>query len=167
MALAERIAACECGKVRFMALGEPIASAVCYCASCQAGGRQIEAAGARPDFRDEWGGSPYAIYRDDRMTCLEGASLVRGFKLSDAAPSTRFVATCCNSAMCLKFGPGWWTSVYRVRFGDAAPLLEWRNQAEAVADRAALPDDLPVYSKYPPRLFWRLIRARIGSWLRN
>ncbi len=167
MAMIERIASCQCGKVRFMAMGSPIASAVCYCASCQAGGRQIEAAGARADFRDEWGGSPYVIYRDDRIACLEGASLVQGFKLNDVAPSTRFVATCCNSAIYLKFGPGWWTSVYRVRLGDAAPPLEWRNQVEAVADRAALPKDVPIYSKYPPKLIFRLLLARIGSWLRT
>lgn len=167
MPLVERIASCKCGKVRFIAMGAPIASAACYCADCQAGGRQIEAAGARNNFRDQWGGTGYAIYRDDRLACIEGASLVRGFRLREDAPTTRFVTTCCNSAMYLKHGPGWWTSVYRVRFGDAALPLEWRNQVETVADRGALPNDVPVYSKFPLKLFWRLIRARIGSWLRT
>ncbi|HEY4124519.1 MAG TPA: hypothetical protein VGM36_07895, partial [Rhizomicrobium sp.] len=130
-------------------MGAPIANAACYCAGCQAGGRQIEAAGAR-NFRDEWGGSPYAIYRDDRLTCIEGASLLKGFKLGEDAPTTRFITTCCNSAIYLKYRPGWWTSVYRVRFGDAALPLEWRNQVEAIPDRAALPNDVPVYDRYPP-----------------
>ena len=166
MALVERIASCECGKVRFMAMGKPIASAMCYCASCREGGRRMEAAGAH-DFRDQWGGTGYAIYRDDRLACIDGASMIQGIKLREDSPTTRFVTTCCHSAIYLKFAPGSWTSVYRVRLGEAAPPLEWRNQVEDLPDRGALPDDLPVYKRFPLKLFWRLIRAQIGSWLRT
>ena len=163
----ERLASCACGKVRFRALGKPIVSAVCYCADCQAGGRQIEAAGAREDFRDAWGGTGYLVYRDDRLTCLEGASLVRGFKIREDAPTTRFITTCCGSALYLKFGPGWWTSLYRVRFGGTAPPIEMRNNVTDAQTRAALPNDAPVHRGFPPKLIGRLLQAGLGTWLRK
>ncbi len=162
----ERTSSCACGRVRFRATGKPIVSAVCYCADCQIGGRQLEEAGARKDFRDEWGGTGYLSYRDDHVTCLEGASLLQGFKISDQAPTTRFIATCCRSPMYLKFGPGWWTSLYLVRFGAAAPPLEMRNQTRHVSNQGALPRDLPIFRSFPLRLFARLSGARLGMWLR-
>ena len=158
----ERIASCDCGKVRFRAIGTPIVNAVCYCTDCQAAGRRMEEAGTRADFRDAWGGTPYASYADTGFECLDGASLLRGFKLADDAPTTRFVSTCCNSAVYLKFGKGWWVSVYRVRFGDAALSLEMRNQVEHAQNRDTLPADLPAYRGFPLRLFWRLLRARFS-----
>ena len=161
----ERIAACACGKVRFKASGPPIVSAVCYCADCQAGGRQLEAQGAPHVFRDAWGGTGYLTYRDDRFAALDGASLLQGFKLRDDAPTTRFIATCCKSAIYLKHGPGWWTSVYRVRFGDAAPPLEMRNNIRQAQNPQTLPADVPAYRSFPLKLFWGLLRARFGMWL--
>src|SRR4249920_883998 len=109
---AERIASCACGKVRIKAMGRPIMSAVCYCEDCQAAVHQLEAQGAGKDFHDAWDGTGYATYRDDRLSTIEGASLLEGFKLRDSAPTTRYVTTCCKSAMYLKHGPGWWTSLY-------------------------------------------------------
>ena len=160
----ERIATCSCGKVRFKATGRPIVSAVCYCADCQAGGHQMQAAGAREDFRDAWGGSGYLTYRDDRLECLEGVAQLHGFKLHDDAPTTRYLATCCNSAIYLKYGPGWWTSMYRTRFGDDAPPLEMRNQIQHAQDIATLPHDVPRHRSFPLALFWRLLRGRLGMW---
>src|SRR5215471_13696373 len=105
MAMDERIATCACGMVKVKTLGRPILSAVCYCNDCQAGGRQIEALPHAALIRDEWGGTPYLILRNDRLRCLEGAQLLQGFKLTERDPTTRFVATCCNSGMYLKYGP--------------------------------------------------------------
>lgn len=158
----ERIAACTCGRVRYRAAGRPIVSAVCYCTDCQAGGRQLEDAGAAPDFRDAWGGTGYLSYADARLECLDGAELVRGFKLRDDAPTTRYVTTCCNSAIYLKFGPGWWTSVYRIRFGESAPPLEMRNKVGRINNPAGLPHDVPRYDGFPLTLIWRLMRARFS-----
>jgi hypothetical protein len=162
----ERIASCDCGRVRVRAKGKPIVSAVCYCADCQAGGVQLVQAGARNDFRDAWGGTGYLTYRDDRLVCLEGEPMLQGFKLSESAPTTRFISTCCKSPMYLKYGSGWWTSVYRVRFGIAAPPLEMRNQVRHVPAPNNLPRDVPIYRSFPPSLFARLLSARLGMWLR-
>jgi hypothetical protein len=163
-AMKERVASCACGKVRIGARGAPIVSAVCYCADCQAGGRQLEAAGAHDGFRDAWGGTGYLTYRDDRVAVLDGAALLQGFKLSETAPTTRHLATCCRSAMYLKHGPGWWTSLYQARFGEDAPPLEMRNQTQHAASGAALPNDVPAYRSFPAALFGRLLRARLAMW---
>jgi hypothetical protein len=162
---AERIASCACGKVRVKAMGRPIITAVCYCDDCQAGVRQLEAAGARDDFHDAWDGSPYATYRNDRLHTLEGAELLEGFKLKDDAPTTRYIATCCKSAMYLKFGPGWWTSVYRVRLGEAAPPIEVRSKVGRAKNPNAIPKDVPHASGFAPGLIARLMKARVAMWL--
>ena len=74
----ERTASCACRRVRLELVGEPILSAACCCSDCQAGGRLIEARQIETGLgaaavRDEFGGTPYLIYRDDRFTCVAGA----------------------------------------------------------------------------------------------
>jgi hypothetical protein len=163
--MVERIASCACGKVQLRARGTPLVSGACYCSDCQAGGKLLEEAGVRPGFRDAWGGTAYLTYRDDRIAQLEEAQMVRGFKLKDNSPTTRYVTTCCNTAIILKYGPGWWTSIYRDRFGDAAPALEMRNKVRYAQDAATLPRDVPAYRNFPMRMLWRLAGARIAMWL--
>jgi hypothetical protein len=163
MAQIERFAGCACGKVRIRALGRPLASAVCYCSDCRAGGRQLEAAGAVADFRDQWGGSPYMTYRNDRFAIVSGEALLKGHKLKPEAPTTRYVASCCNSAVLLRFGPGFWSSLYRVRFGDGAAPLEFRTQTANIPDPSTLPRDVPAYRGFGPRLMIRLLTAGLGT----
>ena len=129
--------------------------------------RQLEAAGARDDFHDAWDGSPYATYRNDRLKIVQGEELLQGFKLGEKAPTTRTIATCCNSAMYLKFGPGWWTSVYRVRLGDAAPPIEVRSKVGRAKDPSAIPKDVPHADGFAPTLIFRLMKARVAMWLQK
>lgn len=157
-----RMAACVCGKVRFEALGRPTVNSVCHCDDCQAGAHEIEAlAGASP-ILDEYGGTPFTVFRDDRFSCIQGAELLQGFKRGEQAPTTRYVASCCNSAMYLKYEPGWWKSVYRGRFADALPPLEMRYQIEHLPAGVESPTDLPTYKGFPRRLLAKLIWARIA-----
>jgi hypothetical protein len=156
-----RTSSCACGRVRFEAAGAPILSAVCYCADCQEGGRRIETLPDAAPVRDVDGGTPYLTYRDDRFSCVSGAELLAGYKLRDGAPTRRVVASCCNSGMFLKFGPGHWTSAYRARFVGELPPIEMRTQVRARSSDAPLPNDAPSHAGFPPRLFFRLIRARI------
>jgi hypothetical protein len=161
----ERIASCTCGNVQFRATGEPIISATCYCDNCQAGARLIEALPHAAVIRDEFGGSPYLTYREDRFVCLKGADFLQGIKLDEKAPTTRFVATCCNAGMYLKYAPGWWVSVYRARFIGDLPPLEIRSQTKFVPAGMTLPQDVPTYRSFPISLFARLSAARIAMWL--
>jgi hypothetical protein len=161
----ERTASCACGHVQLRAVGEPILSAACCCTDCQAGGRLIEALPNAAPIRDDFGGTPYLIYRDDRFACVAGADALEGIKLSESAPTTRYVATCCNSGMYLKHGPGWWTSVYRARFAGDAPPLRLRNKVASLPPGVALPKDIPAHAGFPPQLIGRLLAARVAMWL--
>ena len=157
-----RTSTCVCGRVRCEAVRAPIVSAVCYCDSCQEGGRLIEALPGATPVRDADGGTPYLTYRDDRSHCVAGKERLVGYKLTDRAPSQRFVASCCNTGMFLKFGPGHWISAYRARFGPGAPPIEMRNQARYRHADTPIPDDAPSYARFPARLFVKLIAARIA-----
>ena len=157
-----RTAACVCGKVQFKALGAPIVNAVCHCDDCQSAARAIEALPGASPILDEYGGTPFAVYRDDSFSCVQGEELLQGHKLKDEAPTTRTVASCCNSAMYLKFGPGWWKSAYRGRFADPLPPLQMRNQIKHLPAGVERPTDLPTYPGYPPRFIGRLMLARVA-----
>ena len=160
-----RRSSCLCGRVMCESVGEPIFRAVCYCQDCQEGGRTIEALPHAPDVLDADGGTPYLTYRDDRFHCVSGADLLTGFRLKDRSPTQRFVASCCNSGMFLKFAPGHWVSAYRQRFEGDLPPIEMRNQTRRREAQTAMPDDAPNYRGYPLRLFAKLIGARMAMLL--
>ena len=157
----QRFATCDCGKVQVVAYGTPILCCVCYCDDCQNGGRQLEQLGAQ-GFRDVWGGTPLLVYRDDRIGCVRGAELLQGIKIRPSAPTTRHIATCCKSAMFLKYNRGWWTSLYRARFHGDVPLPQMRSQTRHVPIGAKLPTDVPIYNAFPASLFLRLLKARLS-----
>ena len=162
-----RTARCHCGSVRFESVGEPIVSAVCYCDDCQAGGRRIEALPGAAAVLDPDGGTPYLTWRDDRFACVAGAELLVGYKLGDGAPTQRSVASCCNSAMFLKFAPGHWTSSYRARFDGALPPIEMRTKTARRRSDLPLPQDALSYRSFPARLIWRLLAARLAMALKR
>ncbi len=160
-----RRSACACGRVQCEGVGEPIFSAVCYCRDCQEGGRRIEGLPHAPAVLDSDGGTAYLTYRDDRFRCISGADLLNGYRLKDAAPTQRFIASCCNSAMFLKFGPGHWTSAYRSRFQGETPPLEGRGQTKHRVAPTPIPEDAPSYRGYPPKLMGRLLGSRLAMLL--
>jgi hypothetical protein len=162
MALAVRTATCSCGRVRCEGIGAPIVSLVCYCSDCQAGGRQIEALAGASDVLDPDGGTPYLTYRDDRFACVEGAELLVAYKLKPDAPTQRFVASCCNTALFLKFAPGHWTSSFRSRFDDPVPPIEMRTKVARRQSDLPIPQDAPAHRSFPLKLFRRLLAARIA-----
>jgi len=161
-----RLASCACGTVRCEGVGAPIVSAVCYCSDCQEGGRRIEALPGAPPVLDPDGGASYLTYRDDRFRCVSGAEKLVAYKLHDRATTRRMVASCCNSAMFLKFEPGFWVSSYRLRYSGDLPPIEMRNQTRGRKAEMPIPSDSASFSRYPMRLFAKLIRARIEKLLR-
>ena len=111
---------------------------------------------------EEDGGTHYLTYRDDRFCCVEGAELLQAYQNTPDAPTRRMVASCCNSAMFLKFSKGRWTSAYARRFaGDILPV-EMRTQTQFRTSCLPLPDDAPSYRTFGAKLFWRLIKSRIA-----
>src|SRR3712207_3581337 len=99
---------CVCGSVEIEAVGDPILSAVCYCESCQEGSRQIASLpGGRPVCGPD-GGTAFVLYRKDRVTCTKGSDLLRNLKIRVESPTSRVVATCCDSPLYLDFEKGHW-----------------------------------------------------------
>ncbi|MBN8809616.1 MAG: hypothetical protein J0I47_15460 [Sphingomonas sp.] len=156
-----RTSHCRCGQVQCVATGDPILSTVCYCTDCQAGGHLIEALPGAAPVLDPDGGTAYLTYRDDRFAVVAGKDLIVGYRLKDDSPTQRFVASCCNSGMFVKFAPGHWTSTYRHRFDGLLPPVEMRTKVGRRTSGLPLPDDVPAYRGFPLRLFWRLLTSRL------
>ncbi|NNC37861.1 MAG: hypothetical protein EX271_03030 [Acidimicrobiales bacterium] len=157
-----RRARCACGKVMGQARGEPFLNAACYCVDCQTAGQKIEAlADAQPVCTKD-GGTEYLTYRDDQWQIIDGQDLLTGMQLTPKAPTTRYVAPCCNSALYLKNKYGFWVSTYRNRYVDDIPPLEWRHKLDARSSDLPVPEDLPFYKGFPFRLWVRILKARFS-----
>ena len=156
------ISTCQCGKVQCQGVGHPILSGVCYCDDCQAGAAMLEALDGAAKITENDGGTHYLTYRDDRFSCVGGGDLLLAYQHSPDAPTRRMVASCCNSAMFLKFAKGHWTSAYAKRFAGDIPPVEMRTQTQFRTSGLPLPDDAPSYRTFGAKLFWRLITSRIA-----
>lgn len=160
-------ATCQCGKVKFEAVGPPILTASCYCTSCQEAGRQFEQLASAPPVLDADGGTGVILYRKDRVQCVMGQEYLGERRLKPDSPTRRVVATCCNSPMFLDFTKGHWLSMYRNRFPAGAPPLEMRIMTKERRVGVELADDLPNYSGYSARFMLKLIAAWIAMGFRR
>jgi hypothetical protein len=152
-------ASCRCGVVALEVTGAPVMHAVCYCASCQAAGRQIEALPEAPPVLGADGGTDYVLYRKDRVRCVQGGDRLQAHRLKPESPTRRMVATCCNSAMALDFTKGHWLTVYRVRLPEPVPPLDMRVMTSERPEGVVLPTDAPGYPTHSGRFMWKLLKA--------
>jgi hypothetical protein len=159
-------AACACGNVELEMTGTPITVVVCYCDCCQEGGRRIEALPNAPAILDPDGGTPYIMFRKDRVRCSKGAALLKSLKLQEQSVTNRVVATCCNSAMFLNFDDNkHWVDVYRPRLRGESPPLQMRICTKFRPAGHSLPIDVPGYPGYPFRFLARLLVTRLAMLL--
>ena len=152
-------ASCRCGAVVLEATGAPIAHAACYCASCQAAGRQLEQLPDAPPLLQADGGTDILLFRKDRVRCLRGAERLQAHRLKPESPTRRMVATCCQSAMFLDFTKGHWLSLYGARMPQPVPPLEMRIMTAARGEGVVLAKDVPNHPAYPPAFMVRLFAA--------
>jgi hypothetical protein len=156
-------ARCACGAVVLEATGPAIACAVCYCADCQEGSRAIEALEHAGPVRDPDGGTAYVLFRKDRYRYLQGSHLLADRKIREASATARVLATCCNSAILMRFDDArHWVSVYRARCQGAAPSVEMRICTRYRSSDTELPGDVPSSPMYPVALMARLLTSRIA-----
>src|SRR5258708_40149129 len=94
---------CRCGKVRLEAVGRPILTASCYCASCREAGSRFEQLASAPPVLNPDGGTDYVLYRKDRVQCVTGHEYLEEHRLKPDSPTRRVIATCCNSRLFLDF----------------------------------------------------------------
>lgn len=155
-----RIASCQCGAVSLELTGRPIASAVCYCHSCQQAGQQFDALPGAPGVLNSDGGTPYLLVRKDRIAWMAGSDRVEEHRLKPDSPTRRFVARCCNSPVALEFTKGHWLSVYTGRVpAEDRPPVEMRTMVKDRPAGVELPDDVPNYATHSGKFFWRLLTA--------
>lgn len=160
-------AACQCGKVKFEAVGRPILTGSCYCTSCQEAGRRFEQLASAPPVLNPDGGTCFVLYRKDRVQCVTGREYLKEHRLRPDSRTRRVVATCCNSAMFLDFTRGHWLTMYRERFPTGAPPLEMRVMTKERRDGIELADDLPNYDGHSGKFMLKLIAAWIAMGLRR
>ena len=154
---------CACGGVELEARGAPIASLVCCCDDCQEGSRQVEALPGAGPVRDAYGGTPYVLYRKDRLQAGRGAGLLKACRLVEKSATNRVVATCCNSAMSMTFDDArHWVAVYRARFQDDAPPLEMRICTKFLPKGTVVPSDVPAFPTFPLAFMVKLVVARVA-----
>jgi hypothetical protein len=158
---------CRCGKVRLEAVGRPILTASCYCASCQEAGRRFEQLASAPPILNPDGGTDYVLYRKDRVQCVTGQEYLEEHRLKPASPTRRVIAPCCNSAMFLDFTKGHWLTLYRNRFPAGAPPVEMRVMTKERRDGVALAPDLPNYDGASGKFLLRLMTAWMAMGLRR
>lgn len=158
-----QIARCSCGSVEIEAFGTPMTSVVCYCDTCQKGSRQIETLTNAVPILGRDGGTAYILYRKDRIKYSKGAELLKGYKVEEKSSTSRVVATCCSSAMIMRFDDAkHWVPVYRARFADDVLPLEWRICTKFKPENAEIPNDIPSSAMYPAGLLWKLLTSRIS-----
>jgi hypothetical protein len=163
-----RTARCSCGSVDIEAFGAPITSAVCYCDTCQLGSRQVEELPNAVPVLGPDGGTAYVLYRKDRISYAKGAELLKDYKIEERSTTSRVVATCCNSAMVMRFDDAkHWVPVYRARFQGDVPPLQWRICTQFKPEHAAIPTDVPSSAMYPGGLMWQLLTSKLSMLFRR
>lgn len=157
-----RTAGCECGRIEVSLFGDPIACVICHCDDCQRFAHRPERAESSQRICDAYGGTPYILYRADRIKIVRGGELLKDHKLTDTTATRRAVATCCHAPVLLRFDRGpHWVSIYRPRIKNP-PEPEMRVKTTHVPGDPIIPGDLPAYRQFPLSLIARLVVAKLA-----
>lgn len=160
--------ACGCGQTRLAVEGKPIDSVECCCTSCREAADRMQSLEGAPRTLTDHGTTPFVMYRKDRVRFLSGIENLAGFRLSPEAPSTRVIATCCNTPAYLEFKGGHWLSLYGGLWAEGTmPAPTMRTMASDLPEGVALPDDIPNAGKQNLRFFARLFGAWVRMGFRN
>ena len=156
-------ATCACGQVALEARGRPIITVVCYCDDCQAAGRQLEALAGAPPVLDDDAGTQLVVFRKDRLSCVQGQDRLAAHKLAPTSLTSRYVASCCNTALYLGFDDArHWVDVFRRRVEGPPPPIEMRICTRFRPAGTALPTDAPSRPGFTVGLIARFMAARIA-----
>jgi hypothetical protein len=154
--------ACRCGTVRLEVSGPPIIGAECYCTSCRTASGRIAALPGAPAFQNAEGGTPYALYRKDRVRFLAGIDRLRQYRLRPNAHTRRVVATCCNTPVFTEFASGHWLSLFATLWPPATrPAMQLRTMTSDLPPEIQLDDRLPNARTQTLGFF----AALLGAWI--
>lgn len=159
---------CTCGKVRIEAMRAPIVSAECHCDSCRAAAARLQDLPGTPSFIEPNGGIRYAMYRKDRVRFVQGANLLREFRLSPDAKTRRVVASCCNTPVFTEFQNGHWLSLFGCLWpAGRLPAPEVRTMTSDLADTSELSDDVPNAGHHTPSFLLKILMAWVAMGFRT
>jgi hypothetical protein len=143
-------------------------SVACYCDTCQEGSSRIEGLPGAPSVREPHGGTEYVLYRKDRVAYVTGYELVKDYKLERNLKTNRVVASCCNSAIMMRFDDArHWVPIYRARLEPNAPEIQMRICTSFLRESVVLPDDVPAHRAYPAAFVRTLLSSWVGMLLRR
>jgi len=153
---------CKCGKVQLIARGKPIMATECHCNSCREAGARLGALDGAPQVHSGNGGTPFAMYRKDRVEITQGQELLKEFRLKPDSPTRRVVATCCNTPVFLEFQHGHWLSIYSSVWSEAdMPPIELRTMTKDLPDPSVLDNSVPNGKSQSGMFFAKLL----GAWI--
>ena len=153
---------CRCGKVRLQVTSAPMLSTKCHCTSCRAAGERLAALPDMLPMVEADGGTPFTLYRKDRVAFLAGADLLKEFRLTPKSSTRRVVASCCNTPMFLEFEHGHWLSLYSHLWPAAQQKQpDIRTMTEDMPEGTELSRDIP----YGGRQTWGFYGKLLGAWV--
>lgn len=163
----KRVVACRCGRVKIELAGRPFLVSLCHCDDCRRGSAEIEQLAGAPEILDSRGGTPYALYRKDRIKLIAGGEVLVDRRITGEKRTRRVVASCCNSPLFLDFEPGHWVSVYLQRFDVPAPEPTMRLHTRFMPPGDPPDDTLPRYRGFAPAMIARLLAAWVAMGFRR
>ena len=153
---------CTCGKVIIEVTGRPIIAAECHCTSCRTAGERLSHLPGALRVQSADGGTPYVLYRKDRVRFVQGAELLREFRLTPTSPTRRVVASCCNTPLFTEFQNGHWLSLYgRLWPEKTMPAMDIRTQTGDLPQGTVLNDRIPSGTAQTLGFYGKLL----GSWV--
>ncbi|MBT2774678.1 hypothetical protein J7J47_20835 [Halomonas sp. ISL-60] len=153
---------CSCGQVAVELVGAPIYCTVCHCDDCQFAADELAKLLPPEPVMDQFLGTPYVLHRNDRYAVVRGQEHLHPYKFRVKSPTSRIVATCCNSPLFVTFeNSQHWISLYRQRFVGETPALQSRIATKFLKDPSSLPTDPPAYKSFPLKLVVRLVVSRL------
>lgn len=151
---------CTCGKVQLAVSGEPIIVAECHCTSCRSGAQRLAQMPGAQKVTAANGGTPYTLYRKDRITFVAGAELIRSFRLTPQSSTRRAVATCCNTPLFTEFEHGHWLSLYSALWPETRRLTpDLRTQTQDAPDGTDMSGNIPAGRGPTLRFYGKLLAA--------
>ena len=154
---------CRCQRVKLEVTGPPSTATICYCAECQTASIIFQNRYGHPTAGAD-GGTIHALWRKDRVRCVEGAEHLAGHRLAPNSPTKRVIATCCGAPMYLDRAGRPWVGIFIDRLpGEARPLPQMGVYAKDRVDPKQKSIEFRAYAGYSKRLHMRRWRAILRS----
>ncbi len=112
-------------------------------------------------------GTPFVLYRKDKVTFVRGTEKLRAYRLKPGAPTRRVVTACCGTPLFLEFESGHWLSLYGALWPEAErPAMQIRTMTGDLPDEATLEPGPPSGRRVTLGFYLRLLGAWIAMGLR-